>query len=170
MVKKLIATGATVATILAMAGGAFAYTRGHHSRGNANVGVVYGNNVVAVANTGLNHQYGGDDQDMDTGDALATAGQDNVVNSSTCGCENDRRGRRGHSSTTNIGVVADNNVVAVANTGLNEQQGDVEGPATFSRRGHHGHNESEQDMDTGDADAFAWQTNVVNSSTHVEAE
>ena|SRR3990167_2303363 len=157
MVKKLIAVGAAVATLLTMAGAAFA--SGRHHRGSLNVGIVYDNNVVAVANTGLNHQYGGGDQDIETGGALATAGQDNIINSSTCGCD-----RRGGRRSINVGVVADNNVVAIANTGLNEQSGDNVDGLSLEGDGHHRHRRGEQEMETGDADAFAWQTNVINSS------
>ena len=160
MVKKLIAVGAVAATLLVMAGGAFASSR--HHRGNLNVGVVYDNNVVAVANTGLNYQGGAGEQEMETGDAYATAGQDNVLNSSTCGCE--RRGGR-HSTTTNVGLVAGNNVVALANTGLNSQEGGVDGVDAESENHHRHHRqETEQELETGDADAYAWQTNVINSS------
>ncbi|OGK41881.1 hypothetical protein A2954_02420 [Candidatus Roizmanbacteria bacterium RIFCSPLOWO2_01_FULL_37_12] len=163
MVKKLIAAGATAATILALAGGAFATGR-HHRGGTTNVGIVYRNNVVAVANTGLNRVLGGGrgDQEIETGDAVATAGMDNVINSSTCGCD-----RRGGRRTTNIGVVAGNNVVAVANTGLNEVQGGSNNhEATFEAEGEgrRHHRGGDQEIETGDADAYAWNTNVVNSS------
>jgi|SRR3989344_2098135 len=165
MVKKLIAVGATAGAVLLVAAGVAFASDHHRSRGGwtANVGIVYDNNVGAIANTGLNRQEGRGDQDMDTGDAIATAGQDIVVNSSTCGCE---EGRRGRGRNLNFGLVAGNDVWAVANTGGNSQTGGSNGPAFQSegeegRRRHHG---NEQDMDTGDADAYAWQTVLVNSS------
>ena len=159
MVKKLIAVGAAAATLLVMAGGAFA--SGRHHRGNLNLGIVRDNSVVAEANTGLNYQGGGGEQEMETGDATATAGQDNVLNSSTCGCE---RGGR-HSRTINVGLVTGNNVAALANTGLNSQEGGVDGVDAESENHHRHHRqETEQELETGDADAFAWQTNVINSS------
>jgi len=104
---------------------------------------------------------GGGEQEMETGDATATAGQDNVLNSSTCGCE---RGGR-HSRTINVGLVTGNNVAALANTGLNSQEGGVDGVDAESENHHRHHRqETEQELETGDADAFAWQTNVINSS------
>ena len=169
MVKKLLIAGTVAATVLMLAGGAaFARDRHHRDSGNTNVGIVYGNNVVAVANTGLNGQVGGGDQDIDTGNAIATAGQDILVNASTCGC--DRRGRRGEGSTTNFGLVAGNNVVAVANSGLNFQRGGV--PVNNLSTHHHRdqRQESEQEIETGKADAYAWQTIVVNSSLGEEVE
>ena len=168
MVKKLIATGAVAATILAMAGGVWASRSHHHSRGNVNVGVVKDNNAIAIANSGLNGQFGGGDQDIETGNALATAGQDILVNTSTCGCPEGRGGRR--SSTTNFGWVEGNNAVALANSGANLQVsgGRRNNDANFTTEGedgHHGrHESSEQEIDTGKADAYAWHTIVVNSS------
>lgn len=169
MVKKLITGTAVAATMLMLAGGAFAgyhhYSR--YSKGDSNTAVVSGNNVVSVANTGLNFQRGSGEQDIDTGDAISTAGQDIVANSSTCGCE--ERGGRDHNTTKNEATITGNNVVSLANSGANFQSGvtyqNSFGP-TLYREGHHSRQqESEQDIDTGDADAYAWQTIVVNSST-----
>lgn len=160
MVKKLITAGAAAASILMLAGGVFAGSN-HRPSQDVNVGVVTGNNVVAVANTGLNSQKGGKIQMMATGDAYAEAGQTNVVNSG-CGCD-------GRGSTKNIGTVKNNNVVAVANTGLNTQTAGTShggGPHLMGGNGggHGDHDFSIQMMATGDAAAVAYQWNVVNSS------
>ncbi|OGK15725.1 hypothetical protein A2774_00575 [Candidatus Roizmanbacteria bacterium RIFCSPHIGHO2_01_FULL_39_12c] len=183
MVKKLIAGGAAAALALSLVAGVLASNNGengdYHRRGHSgttNVAVVYGNNAGAVANTGKNWQVGlgtsGElEQEMETGDAEATAGQDIIVNSSTCGCD-----RRGRGKNFNFGLVGGNNALALANTGHNVQIGvlgghhqgqnggglDVEGNGDGSRHGRGG--ELEQELETGDADAYAWQTIVVNSS------
>lgn len=149
----------------------------HHSNGNSNTATVEGNNVVAISNSGLNgqEQYAGSehnqgrttqDQWMETGNAHATASQDNVLNSTDgCGCST----RRGN-TTRNEATVQDNNVVALANSGLNHQEQNAGSAQTLEIRSRHhssrgGNTTSQtQDMVTGNASAEAAQWNTLNSS------
>src|SRR3990167_9972717 len=120
MVKKLITAGAVAATMLMMAGGAWAW-------GSWDVAFVR-NSSEAVANTGENMQLGGQinvakgsgeaevegnsvDQRMRTGDADADSTAVVVANTHVgCGC-----GRRGK----DIALVG-NESYAGANTGFNK--------------------------------------------------
>ena len=176
MVKKIIAAGAATAVALLMTAGAFAYEgygggHRHHKKGTTNVAIVRDNNVVAVANSGFNRisGKGGGEQEIETGDAYAEASQENLLNTSDCGC---RRGRRGE-KTTNIAVVANNNVVALANTGVNSigggyRRGNNTGGFEAEGGGYRRHHGGEQEIETGDAEAIAWQTNVLNSTVEGE--
>lgn len=161
MVKKIAATAVGAALLLSAALPAFAHKK---KSWTVNIGIVKDNNAVAVANTGLNRQIGGGDQDMDTGRAKAYADQTILVNTSTCGCPEGNR----HGKTLNFGWVEDNNAVALANTGGNVQVGGKKHHHNGGNSSIQGENGggggSEQEMDTGRAEATAWQTIVVNSS------
>ena len=168
MFKKLITAGAVAATMLMLAGGAWAWG------GSWNVAFVK-NGSEAVANTGENMQLGGQinvakgsgeaevegnsvDQRMRTGDADADSTAVVVANTHVgCGC-----GRRGK----DIALVG-NESYAGANTGFNTQVG-----GQYNKAKSWGGGEAEvednsvdQRMSTGDADADSSAWVVVN--THV---
>lgn len=129
-----------------------------------------GNNPMTFSRNNSHHSNGGNTsatgtqvQGMNTGDATAVSMQTNVVNGG-CGC-NDQHSRHSRpTSTTNVGVVWNNDVSSTANTGSNFQGG----LNVTNAQGSHGnttaHGTQVQLMSTGDAYAESDQWNLVNSS------
>lgn len=152
--KKLLAGAVSTAMFLGTVAPALAFGF-WMPPATSNVATVTGNNVVAVANSGLNDQTAGGSvfQKMTTGYAGAQAEQVIIANVNVCGgCQ---------TGVNNTATVRGNNVLAVANSGLNDQT--VSAP----RVSHHHHSSgglTVQSMTTGDTGALASQWIVVNTS------